>query len=147
MVILTKDLNDGDNYNRKIIKECIEMISKLKIENAKKEINIENNKMNNVAIVVNGKYKTYYAIYNDGLFIMYKSKRGSIDSFMYVKMKEELIYVGLQFDFNYKNLNGTIFYDIKTQNYEIYQGVHVWVDNISNPVYYIENIYKLIDFE
>ena len=91
MVILTKDLNDGDNYNRKIIKECIEMISKLKIENAKKEINIENNKMNNVAIVVNGKYKTYYAIYNDGLFIMYKSKRGSIDSFMYVKMKEELI--------------------------------------------------------
>ena len=91
LVILTKDLNDGDNYNRKIIKECIEMISKLKIENAKKEINIENNKMNNVAIVVNGKYKTYYAIYNDGLFIMYKSQRGSIDSFMYVKMKEELI--------------------------------------------------------
>lgn len=62
-------------------------------------------------------------------------------------MKEELIYVGLQFDFNYKNLNGTIFYDIKSQTYEIYQGVHVWVDNISNPVLYIENIYKLIDFE
>ena len=65
------------------------------------------------------------------------------DSFM----KEELIYVGLQFDFNYKNLNGTIFYDIKSQTYEIYQAVHVWVDNISNPVFYIENIYKLIDFE
>lgn len=62
-------------------------------------------------------------------------------------MKEELIYVGLQFDFNYKNVNGTIFYDIKSQNYEIYQGVHVWVDDISSPVLYIENIYKLIDFE
>lgn len=62
-------------------------------------------------------------------------------------MKEELIYVGLQFDFNYKNLNGTIFYDIKSQTYEIYQGVHVWVNDISNPVYYIENIYELVDFE
>lgn len=62
-------------------------------------------------------------------------------------MKEELIYVGLQFDFNYKNLNGTIFYDIKNQTYEIYQGVYVWVNDISNPVHYIENIYDLIDFE
>ena len=62
-------------------------------------------------------------------------------------MKEELIYVGLQFDFNYKNLNGTIFYDIKSQTYEIYQGVHVWVNDISNPVLYIENIYELVDFE
>lgn len=62
-------------------------------------------------------------------------------------MKEELIYVGLQFDFNYKNLNGTIFYDIKTQNYEIYQRVDVWVDEISNPVYHIENIYDFIEFE
>ena len=62
-------------------------------------------------------------------------------------MKDELIYVGLQFDFNYKNLNGTIFYDIKKQTYEIYQRVHVWVNDISNPVLYIENIYELIDFE
>lgn len=62
-------------------------------------------------------------------------------------MKEELIYVGLQFEYNYKNVNGTIFYDIKSQNYEIYQGVYVKVNTISNPVYYIENIYKLIDFE
>lgn len=62
-------------------------------------------------------------------------------------MKEELIYVGLQFDFNYKNLNGTIFYDIKSQTYEIYQRVHIWVDDISSPVYYIENIYEVIDFE
>ena len=62
-------------------------------------------------------------------------------------MKDELIYVGLQFDFNYKNLNGTIFYNIKNQTYEIYQRVHVWVNDISNPVYYIDNIYKLIDFE
>ena len=62
-------------------------------------------------------------------------------------MKEELIYVGLQFEFNYKNLNGTIFYDIKNQTYEIYQRVHVWVNDISSPVYYIENIYELIDFQ
>ena len=62
-------------------------------------------------------------------------------------MKEELIYVGLQFDFNYKNLNGTIFYDIKSQTYEIYQGVYVWVNDISNPVHYIENIYDFIEFE
>ena len=62
-------------------------------------------------------------------------------------MKDELIYVGLQFDFNYKNLNGTIFYDIKSQTYEIYQRVHVWVNDISSPVYYIENIYELIDFQ
>ena len=62
-------------------------------------------------------------------------------------MKEELIYVGLQFDFNYKNLNGTIFYNIKNRKFEIYQGVYVNVDTISNPVYYIDNIYKLIDFE
>lgn len=62
-------------------------------------------------------------------------------------MKDELIYVGLQFDYNYKNLNGTIFYDIKSQKYEIYQGVHVWVDDISSPVHYIENIYELVDFE
>lgn len=62
-------------------------------------------------------------------------------------MKDELIYVGLQFDFNYKNLNGTIFYDIKNQTYEIYQGVYVWVNDISNPVLYIENIYEVIDFE
>ena len=62
-------------------------------------------------------------------------------------MKDELIYVGLQFDFNYKNLNGTIFYDIKSQTYEIYQRVHVRVEDISSPVYYIENIYELIDFE
>lgn len=62
-------------------------------------------------------------------------------------MKEELIYVGLQFDFNYKNVKGTIFYDIKSQTYEIYQGVYVNVDTISNPVYYIENIYELIDFQ
>ena len=61
--------------------------------------------------------------------------------------QNELIHVSLQFDFNYKNINGTIFYDIKSQTYEIYQAVHVWVDNISNPVFYIENIYKLIDFE
>lgn len=62
-------------------------------------------------------------------------------------MKDELIYVGLQFDYNYKNLKGTIFYDIKSQTYEIYQGVHVWADDISSPVLYIENIHKLIDFE
>ena len=62
-------------------------------------------------------------------------------------MKDELIYVGLQFEFNYKNVNGTIFYDIKTQTYEIYQRVHVRVEDISSPVYYIENIYELIDFE
>lgn len=62
-------------------------------------------------------------------------------------MKDELIYVGLQFDFNYKNINGTIFYDIKNQTYEIYQRVYVWVNDISNPVLYIENIYDLIDFE
>ena len=62
-------------------------------------------------------------------------------------MKDELIYVGLQFDFNYKNLNGTIFYDIKNQTYEIYQRVHVWVNDISNPVLNIEDIYELIDFQ
>ena len=62
-------------------------------------------------------------------------------------MKDELIYVGLQFDFNYKNLNGTIFYNIKNQTYEIYQRVHVWVNDISNPVLNIEDIYELIDFE
>ena len=62
-------------------------------------------------------------------------------------MKDELIYVGLQFEFNYKNVNGTIFYDIKSQTYEIYQRVHVWVNDISNPVLNIENIYELIDFQ
>lgn len=62
-------------------------------------------------------------------------------------MKDELIYVGLQFDFNYKNLNGTIFYDIKNQTYEIYQRVSVRVDKFVAPVYYIENIYELIDFQ
>lgn len=62
-------------------------------------------------------------------------------------MKDELIYVGLQFDYNYKNLKGTIFYDTKSQTYEIYQGVAVWVDDISSPVHYIENIYELVDFE
>ena len=61
--------------------------------------------------------------------------------------QNELIHVSLQFDFNYKNLNGTIFYDIKNQLYEIYQRVHVWVDDITNPVLNIEDIYELIDFQ
>ena len=58
-------------------------------------------------------------------------------------MKEELIYVGLQFEFNYKNLNGTIFYDIKSQTYEIYQSVYVRINTFPNPIVYIENIYGL----
>ena len=62
-------------------------------------------------------------------------------------MKDELIYVGLQFEYNYKNVNGTIFYDIKTQNYEIYQSAYVRINTFPNPVLYIENIYDLIDFE
>ena len=62
-------------------------------------------------------------------------------------MKEELIYVGLQFEYNYKNVNGTIFYDIKNQNYEIYQSAYVRINTFPNPVLYIENIYDLIDFE
>ena len=62
-------------------------------------------------------------------------------------MKEELIYVGLQFEYNYKNINGTIFYDIKSQNYEIYQSAYVRINTFTDPVLYIENIYKLIDFE
>ena len=65
------------------------------------------------------------------------------DSFM----KEELIYVGLQFEYNYKNVNGTIFYDIKSQTYEIYQSAYVRINTFPNPVLYIENIYELIDFE
>ena len=62
-------------------------------------------------------------------------------------MKDELIYVGLQFEYNYKNLNGTIFYDIKRQTYEIYQSAYVRINTFPNPVLYIENIYELIDFE
>lgn len=62
-------------------------------------------------------------------------------------MKDELIYVGLQFEYNYKNVNGTIFYDIKSQTYEIYQSVYVRINTFPNPVLYIENIYELIDFE
>ena len=62
-------------------------------------------------------------------------------------MKDELIYVGLQFEYNYKNVNGTIFYDIKSQTYEIYQSVYVRINTFPNPVLYIENIYDLIDFE
>ena len=62
-------------------------------------------------------------------------------------MKDELIYVGLQFEYNYKNVNGTIFYDIKNQNYEIYQSAYVRINTFPNPVLYIENIYDLIDFE
>ena len=62
-------------------------------------------------------------------------------------MKDELIYVGLQFEYNYKNVNGTIFYDIKSQTYEIYQSAYVRINNFPNPVLYIENIYELIDFE
>ena len=62
-------------------------------------------------------------------------------------MKDELIYVGLQFEYNYKNVNGTIFYDIKSQNYEIYQSAYVRINTFTDPVLYIENIYKLIDFE
>ena len=62
-------------------------------------------------------------------------------------MKDELIYVGLQFEYNYKNVNGTIFYDIKSQTYEIYQSAYVRINTFTDPVLYIENIYKLIDFE
>ena len=62
-------------------------------------------------------------------------------------MKDELIYVGLQFEYNYKNVNGTIFYDIKSQTYEIYQSAYVRINTFPNPVLYIENIYDLIDFE
>lgn len=62
-------------------------------------------------------------------------------------MKDELIYVGLQFEYNYKNVNGTIFYDIKSQTYEIYQTAYVRINTFPNPVLYIENIYELIDFE
>ena len=62
-------------------------------------------------------------------------------------MKEELIYVGLQFEYNYKNVNGTIFYDIKNQNYEIYQSAYVRINTFPNPVLYIENIYDFIEFE
>ena len=62
-------------------------------------------------------------------------------------MKDELIYVGLQFEYNYKNVNGTIFYDIKSQTYEIYQSAYVRINTFPNPVLYIENIYELIDFE
>jgi len=62
-------------------------------------------------------------------------------------MKDELICVGLQFVFNYKNIKGTIFYNIKTKKFEIYEGVSVRVDKIVAPVHYIENIYEVIDFE
>lgn len=62
-------------------------------------------------------------------------------------MKDELIYVGLQFEYNYKNVNGTIFYNIKSQTYEIYQSAYVRINTFPNPVLYIENIYELIDFE
>ena len=62
-------------------------------------------------------------------------------------MKDELIYVGLQFEYNYKNVNGTIFYDIKSQTYEIYQSAYVRINTFPNLVLYIENIYELIDFE
>ena len=62
-------------------------------------------------------------------------------------MKDELIYVGLQFEYNYKNVNGTIFYDIKSQTYEIYQSAYVRINTFPNHVLYIENIYELIDFE
>ena len=62
-------------------------------------------------------------------------------------MKDELIYVGLQFEYNYKNVNGTIFYDIKSQTYEIYQNAYVRINTFPNLVLYIENIYELIDFE
>ena len=62
-------------------------------------------------------------------------------------MKDELIYVGLQFEYNYKNVNGTIFYDIKSQTYEIYQTAYVRINTFPNLVLYIENIYELIDFE
>ena len=61
--------------------------------------------------------------------------------------QNELIHVSLQFDFNYKNINGTIFYDLKSKKFEIYEGVSVWVNNFSSPVHYIENIYEFIDFE
>ena len=61
--------------------------------------------------------------------------------------QNELIHVSLQFDFNYKNINGTIFYDLKSKKFEIYEGVSVWVKNFSSPVLYIEDIYELFDFE
>lgn len=61
--------------------------------------------------------------------------------------QNELIHVSLQFDFNYKNINGTIFYDLKSKKFEIYEVVSVRVDKIVAPVLYIENIYELIDFE
>lgn len=48
-------------------------------------------------------------------------------------MKEELIYVGLQFEYNYKNINGTIFYDLKSQTYEIYQSAYVRINTFPNP--------------
>lgn len=61
--------------------------------------------------------------------------------------QNELIHVSLQFDFNYKNINGTIFYDLKSKKFEIYEGVSVWVKNFSSSVLYIEDIYELFDFE
>ena len=61
--------------------------------------------------------------------------------------QNELIHVSLQFDFNYKNINGTIFYDLKSKKFEIYEGVYVWVDDISAPVHYIEDIYELFDYQ
>ena len=62
-------------------------------------------------------------------------------------MKEELIYVGLQFEYNYKNVNGTIFYDLKSQTYEIYKTAYVRINTFPSSVLYIEDIYELFDFE
>ena len=83
--------------------------------------------------------ETFEDIYNK----LGGSNHNVSDSFM----KDELIDVGLQFEYNYKNVNGTIFYDIKSQTYEIYQSAYVRINTFPNPVLYIENIYELIDFE
>lgn len=116
--------NTNNNINEKIIKSLATELAKVQLLEVSNIIN---------------EYETFEGIYNKlGGFNL--DVNGSF-------MKDELIYVGLLFDYNYKNLKGTIFYDLRSQNYEIYQGVHVWVDDISSPVHYIENIYELVDFE
>lgn len=143
LIILIKNLNEGENFNKKIINDCLSTIlneKKLPILEKNNNHNTLNNKYENfssyhLGLVLNNKFKSYYGYYNDGLLILTKDKNGEkIDKIIYIKIKEHLSfsYKGNQITLYGKEKKEKIIIIKKSRNelkYKLYDKIMIIIEN------------------
>lgn len=91
-IIMTKNLNEGSNYDSGIIKEVLEYVFNGKnLFSGGASRGVPKRKLINSAIIVNNTFTSYFAYYEKGLFVFYETKNCEVISkACYVKMYKNL---------------------------------------------------------